>query len=1230
MSFRTRLLAILVTTVFLLTTLPNASSALRTGSSSATERGSNFDFSTKTTKARMFVDGSGLLAPTASQLWYNGDSAGASALPNGITFSHANGRIYSDFNVTSADGWEVSGVFSNNLMSTVITQASYEIRSGVSLGNPGTLLHSGTTAATQVATGRSLGGFTEYRVTVSGLSIHLAMGTYFLNVAPIGNGTGVSYNTATTGANAVGSPPGNNGNEFWTSGTTNFGNTAPQGNDFSNGVIGNVTVLCAPPAIVYVDDNWAGTPTGDDPDGIGPATYFGCDSFATIQGGVNRVATGGQVLVGAGTYNEAQITILRSMTVTGAGAATTTINGGNSALTIAGLVRIVTPLGDTGSVTFSGFTITNPGLSSETAGTHITVYARPLDPAATTTVSNNTILGVNAADNGFYTIRNVGSVVYHNNLLTNQGYNPIVIERAGGPTDVHHNTISAYGFTAYFNFTYAGTNVTSLQRVADNTIDASTASAIAFNSAFPAAPPFTGIFTNVSIVNNTITNLGTNMVGITVSNRAGAGAGSTGDIQNPVISGNIITGTDAAGSRGIRLNGLVTNAAITSNDVRHLERSVSAEVSTDHAPTGTQAHFNNFVSNAGGFVSNAPSSTNAENNWWGCNAGPGNAGCDSVTGNVDFDPWLVLGISASPNPIVADGSTTVTADMTHNSDGTDTSASGTVPLTPVTFSATNGSMSPPAGTITAGQASSTFTSNSSSNGSACATVDNQLICTDVIVVSPVTVSLPHVTGPSGAGISVPMSVGDLTGKGVKSYTFQVTFDPTRVQPQAVPYDTTFTLSSGMVVTFDTTNAGHLIISASQATDLAGSGTLISLLFNIVGLPGRVSPLSFQDYTDPGTIFHPGFRFNTGAPEAITSNGSIHINGPTAAEGTVSGRIVDNDGNAVEGAAIRLDGTQNRLTVTDHAGNYRFDNVETDGFYTVTPSRANFLFSPTQRSFSQLGQNTEAVFVAANAASGLNPLDTTVYFVRQQYLDFLSREPDEAGLNFWVNNINACGSDIECVTAKRIDTSAAFFLSIEFQQTGYLVHRMYQTAFGDMQGAPVPVRLSEFTPDKDLLGQGVVVNQKGWEAKLEANTKAFASAYVQRARFKASYPEAMTPAEFVDRLFLNAAATPEASERAAVVAEFGDMTNTADSAARARALRRVADSEQLRQQEFSQAFVLMQYFGYLGRDPNTGADANFAGYNFWLGKLESFNGNYRNAEMVKAFLLAGEYRGRFPR
>ena len=81
---------------------------------------------------------------------------------------------------------------------------------------------------------------------------------------------------------------------------------------------------------------------------------------------------------------------------------------------------------------------------------------------------------------------------------------------------------------------------------------------------------------------------------------------------------------------------------------------------------------------------------------------------------------------------------------------------------------------------------------------------------------------------------------------------------------------------------------------------------------------------------------------------------------------------------------------------------------------------------------------------------------------------------------------------------------------------------------------------------------------------------------------------------------------------------------------ARALRLVAENSQLKNLELNKAFVLMQYFGYLRRNPNDPPEAglDFAGYNFWLGKLNQFGGNFVNAEMVKAFIVSGEYRQRF--
>ncbi len=258
------------------------------------------------------------------------------------------------------------------------------------------------------------------------------------------------------------------------------------------------------------------------------------------------------------------------------------------------------------------------------------------------------------------------------------------------------------------------------------------------------------------------------------------------------------------------------------------------------------------------------------------------------------------------------------------------------------------------------------------------------------------------------------------------------------------------------------------------------------------------------------------------------------------------------------------------------------------------------------------------------------IDETQFFVRQHYLDFLNREADPSGLSFWTSSILSCGSDSSCLEVKRVNTSAAYFLSIESQQTGYLVYRMYKSSYGNLPNAPVPIKLSEFTPDTQQIGQGVIVNQTGWEQRLENNKQAFANDFVQRSRFASAYPTSLTPDQFVDTLFANAGVIPSASDRAAAISEFASAMTTNDAAARARALRRVAETSTLAQQEFNRAFVLMQYFGYLRRNPNDPPEAtlDFAGYNFWLTKLNQFNGNFAEAEMVKAFIQSAEYRQRF--
>ena len=379
--------------------------------------------------------------------------------------------------------------------------------------------------------------------------------------------------------------------------------------------------------------------------------------------------------------------------------------------------------------------------------------------------------------------------------------------------------------------------------------------------------------------------------------------------------------------------------------------------------------------------------------------------------------------------------------------------------------------------------------------------------------------------------------------------------------------------------------------------------------------------------DPGTGTDTAFATGINGPVdlIVTADGSlfylargagsvfrVRFNGPTSSFGQVKGRVTrSSDGTGISGVVVQLTGTQSRKTITDANGNYLIDGVQTSGVYTVTPSRANFSFNPTERLLSQLGNSTDAPFNGISTGTANNPLDTPEYFVRQHYLDFLTREPDESGFNFWSDQVISCGSDTTCIDRRRVNVSAAYFLSIEFQQTGGLVNSLYRASF---DRRPF---YSEFVPDTQTVGQYVVVGHTGWETQLETNKQAFVNAWVQRPSFVNAYGS-LSDGAYVDMLISHTGVSFTASERNALVSSLANQTAT-----RATVLRQIAEDSRFVSAKFNETFVMMEYFGYLRRDPDAG------GYTFWLNKLNQFNGNFEQADMVKAFIVSGEYRDRFP-
>src|SRR2546423_5783348 len=236
---------------------------------------------------------------------------------------------------------------------------------------------------------------------------------------------------------------------------------------------------------------------------------------------------------------------------------------------------------------------------------------------------------------------------------------------------------------------------------------------------------------------------------------------------------------------------------------------------------------------------------------------------------------------------------------------------------------------------------------------------------------------------------------------------------------------------------------------------------------------------------------------------------------------------------------------------------------------------------------------------------LNSVEEARNFIMQNYNDFLNREPDEGGLAYWTDQITRCGNDRNCINARRTDVSAAFFISDEFQQTGFFIYRLYVVSFGRRP------TFAEFLPDTLTVAQNI----GGGPAVLAANKQAFVEDWVTHPAFTSIY-DSKTNTQYVDMLFANAGITPSAAERNQLIQGLNNGTET-----RASVLQKIVENQAFYQREYNRAFVLMQYFGYLRREPDEG------GFNFWLNVLNNrVQGNFK--AMVCAFATSAEYQLRF--
>ncbi|HKZ81001.1 MAG TPA: DUF4214 domain-containing protein [Pyrinomonadaceae bacterium] len=301
---------------------------------------------------------------------------------------------------------------------------------------------------------------------------------------------------------------------------------------------------------------------------------------------------------------------------------------------------------------------------------------------------------------------------------------------------------------------------------------------------------------------------------------------------------------------------------------------------------------------------------------------------------------------------------------------------------------------------------------------------------------------------------------------------------------------------------------------------------------------------------------------------------------------------------------------NRTDYTYHFGTLSFgagENSKTftvlitdDAYIEADESLSITLSNPVGGALGSLNTATLTIRDNDSAQPSLNPIDNARFFVNQHYLDFLNRAPDQGGLDYWTNEITSCGNNLACLRARRNAVSAAFFIEAEFQQSGFFVYRLYKASFGVL-----PTH-RQFIADRSRVIGGPT---------LESDKTTLANDFVMREEFRTRYPDTLTPEQFVNLLFDTAGLVPFTAQRQQLA---DDMRN---GKTRAQVLREVIEIAEFITQEYNTAFVLMQYFGYLGRDPEP------EGFAFWLDVVNNRErNNYRG--LVCAFITSAEYQLRF--
>jgi hypothetical protein len=242
-----------------------------------------------------------------------------------------------------------------------------------------------------------------------------------------------------------------------------------------------------------------------------------------------------------------------------------------------------------------------------------------------------------------------------------------------------------------------------------------------------------------------------------------------------------------------------------------------------------------------------------------------------------------------------------------------------------------------------------------------------------------------------------------------------------------------------------------------------------------------------------------------------------------------------------------------------------------------------------------------------AATGSNPIDDYRFFISQHYADTMGYEPDQATLDKLTAQFNQCGARGDCLKTRRLDLSTSLLTQSELSATGLFLHDLYVAGLGRRP------RFAEYETDRATVGN--------FNSEIEDSRIALALAFVQRPDFQRRYPTTLKPAEFVDQLLANAGQrNPDIkAERPALLSLFDGMNS-----GRAAILARVASHSSVVDAQYNEAFVMLQYFSYLRRDPDE------SGLNLWMNTLKTKPLRDPAAARLVAcsFMTSAEYQNRF--